>query len=348
MRSPRAIYPMMSGIVVALTGSLALSVILVQTAQERSAKEIWRKSLQQGASVPMRARIAVTLWKEGKTTATMARVVQGGKGRYCMTYEAPPEARGRIVCGDGSANWQYEPKRNLVIKTPLNIQPQESEAASLIEQNYRFTLVSRQDNAAGRPAYLLELAPVHTGKGKQRRWIDKQNFKTLRIETSYADGSLARIITYQQATFPAQIPDTELLPKFQKTARVVTRPGVSDHTPAARFAERSRALGLKAQGALGFQLKQATTSKVNKIPIAQLLYTDGIETISVFVRNGGTVPQTAALIKWQRLTLGRTTAYHQRHDHTDALVWTHAGHQYTAVSHLEPKALQAFVRGQLP
>lgn len=348
MWSRRAITPIASGIAVVLIASLALSITRVHTAQERSAKDIWRKSVQQGTDVPMRARIAVTLWKEGKTTATLARLVQAGQGRYCMTYEAPPEARGRVVCGDGSTHWQYEPKRNLVIKTPLDLPSQESEGVLLIEQNYRFKLVSNQDNTAGRPAYLLELVPVHAGKGRQRRWIDRQNFKTLRIETTYTDGSLARTVTYQQATFPAQISDTELLPKFQKTAHIIARSGASEHTPTARFVERARALGLKAQGALGFQLKQATISKVNKIAVAQLLYTDGIETISIFVRNGGTVPQPAALIKWQRLTFGRVVAYHQSHDHTDALVWTHAGRQYTAVSHLEPKALQAFVRGQLP
>jgi outer membrane lipoprotein-sorting protein len=346
MLSHRAIRGIAASITVALVCGFVLAMTVVRRRGERGAEDIWRKSVQQGLLVPMRARLAVTLWKQGKTTATLARIVQSGKSRYSMTYEAPPEARGRVVYADGVTHWQYEPKRHIVIKTPLTAHSEENEATALIEQNYRFTLVSDRERVSGRPTYLLELTPIHDGKGKQRRWIDRQNFKTLRMETHYADGSLARTLAYQQASFPTQIPEAEFLPKFDKTARVVAQSGGSSPTPASRLAQRARALGLNANGTLGFQLTQATISAMGRASVAQLLYSDGIETVSVFVRSGRTT-LPASLKGWSRLSLGKVTAYHQHRDHTDALVWTHNGHQYTAVSHLEPEALQAFVRGQL-
>src|SRR5690349_13655385 len=98
MSPRRAIRWIASGVTVALVCSIALAVTVVHKVREQGAKDIWRKSVQQGANVPMRAHISVTLWKQGKTTATLARMIQRGKGRYRMTYEAPPEARERVVC----------------------------------------------------------------------------------------------------------------------------------------------------------------------------------------------------------------------------------------------------------
>lgn len=321
------------------------TIVLRSAAQERDARVVWQKSVQQANKVPMRARMSVTLWKRDKTVATLAQVTQGPNGVYVMRYEAPAEARGRIVYADGTTQWQIEPKRNLVTKMPLAPHREDTEANALLERNYRFRLASTQEHAAGRSTYLLELVPIHAGKGRQRRWIDRQNFKTLRIETYYADGTLARVVSYQQVSFPASIAASEFRPQINKNAHVVSRPGASSTTPADQLVQQAQTLGLKADSNTGFHLTQVAARTVGKSSVTQMLYTDGIETVSVFVREGGALRPSAK--DWSRVSLKGVAAYHQRREHTDALVWARGGRHYTAVSHLEPEALQAFAAEQI-
>jgi len=318
------------------------------TLRANDPRAIWRQSITVGADVPMRAELTMTRRRHGQTLTTRAHILQGPEGRYRMEYLLPADAKGRIVYSDGHTTWQYEPGRRLLAKTPLIPENEQNERQTedLIERNYRLVLVSDQETAAGRPVYLLELLPRQADKSTQRRWIDRQTYKTLRVETHYPDGILARMVAYENVTLPAQVAATEFQPSPTGTLSFVNTGATSNIIPVHDLAACASGLGLKAEGALGFQLAQVASSSLETAPTAHLLYTDGIESVSVFVQNGGP-PAQGDQRSWHRVNIEGQTAFENLDGHLDAVVWVRNGHRYTAVSHLGPRALQVFVGDQM-
>lgn len=333
--------------------------------QQQRPRLVFHKSITYGADVPMRAELTMTWRRHGITHATQAHAILGSRGCYRMEYIAPVEAKGRIVYSDGKTQWQCEPRRNLLATT--NLLPEtaqnERDTEDLIVQNYRLVLVSEEETIAGRPVFLLELLPRHDGKSSQKRWIDKQTFRTLRIETHYPDGILARMVAYTAVTLPAKVVASDFVPQPSLTLQRVTTPLTSNILPMYKAMVKTtdnakdkdgnrpdpvpvRSLGLRPEGALGFLLTQVASSSVEHSQTAHLLYSDGIETISVFVQNGDS-PALANAPGWHLISIQHHKAFENLDGHLDAVLWTQDGHRYTAVSYLGPKALQQFVGSQL-
>jgi outer membrane lipoprotein-sorting protein len=314
------------------------------TVTEPGARELFHRSITQGADVPMRAELTMTWRRHGITYTAQAHVIQGGQGRYRTEYLLPREARGRVVTSDGQTEWQYEPHGDLLATTTLMPESEQNErnTEDLITQNYRIVLVSDAEITAGRRTYLLELLPRQEGKSSQKRWIDQKTFKTLRIETHYPDGILARMVAYTSSVLPARVTPADFMPPHVAGLRQVTSLPTSNILPNSGRTPSVRGLGLPDRGALGFRLTQVASSAVARAQTAHLLYSDGIESISVFVQNGGTpVPGTAP--GWHTVLIQNRTAFENLDGHLDAVVWTQANYRFTAVSHLGPKALQQFV-----
>ena len=320
--------------------------------RQHNPRAIFHASITQGADVPMRAELTMTWRKHGQTFETRAHVEQGAKGRYRMEYTFPANTRGRIVFSDGNTQWQMEPGRNLLAATDLIPENEQNErnTEDLLSQNYRIALVSDEETIAGRRAYLLELLPRQEGKSSQKRWIDRETYKTLRIETHYPDGILARMIAYNVTALPAPISPSDFAPPTNPTLQRVTASGASSAfsvLPAPHNADAAvRGLGLRTEGALGFRLMQIASSSVGAAKTAHLLYSDGIETVSVFVQNAVT-PALADAPGWHSVIINGRTAFENLDGHLDAIVWTQGKYRFTAVSHLGPKALQAFVSSEI-
>jgi outer membrane lipoprotein-sorting protein len=310
-------------------------------------QQILHQAITVGADTPMRADLLILRRRHGVMLTTQASVIQGGRDRYRMEYVLPTEARDRIVTSDGQTNWQYEPHRHIVAKTTLvpETEQNEQDIEDLIARNYRIALVSDQERIADRPAYLLELLPRQAGKSTQRRWIDRATFKTLRIETHYPDGILARVVSYDHITLPAKVSPADFLPPHTAGLQYVAAATPSDIYRTSDLADCAHSLGLSAEGALGFRLTQAAASPLAQKKTAQLLYSDGIETVSIFVQNGGKpAPGSPG---WHAIRIGDLSAYENIDGHLDAIVWAQGSHRYTAVSHLGPKALYQFIASQV-
>lgn len=308
---------------------------------------IWRKALMSGAEIPMRADMTIRDRVQGRTTVTGARVIQGPRGLYRVEFTAPAEARGRIVISDGRAFWAADPNQKLVVKTAVVTGTGQGARRTdpLIEKNYRIVLLSDHEMVAGRAAYLLELSPRLPGKSSQRRWIDRRTFKTLRIETRFSDGVLSRVIAYSHVTLPAPVSMIDFtFPS--STLRIVDRSTPSEFVPGRDLSTRARQLGLEPHGPLGFHLMQMTSGLVGDKTNMQLLYSDGVESISIFVQDGG---QTAQVVpaNWQRAYLNGTVVFRETTGHNSVLVWSGHGHRFTALSHLQPDTLWTFLESFL-
>jgi len=310
------------------------------------AVELWRKSLISGATTPMRARMTITERIHGRTTTTVAQVIQGTGGRYRVAFTQPRDAAGRIVTSDGRVFWTYEPTKKLLTK---NAQVSGTGQGALrtdplIEDNYRIRLISDSAVVAGRPAYQIELTPRQVGKSRQQRWIDKATFKTLRIETRFADGVTARVIDYSEVTLPALVKQIDFQPLRMPGLRVEDGSTPASYIPASQVRDRARALGLTSDAPLGFRLLQITSVEVGDKPNLQLLYSDGIETVSIFAQDGGRTPKIIP-VNWQRESVNGVLVFQEKSGHTNTFVWSANGHRFTAVSHLQIDALNLFLSG---
>jgi outer membrane lipoprotein-sorting protein len=319
-----------------------------QAAVTGDALAIWRKSLTLGTETTMRAEMTMTRRKHGITYTTQAHIVQGSHGRFRMEYLLPVEARGRIVFSDGHSNWQYEPTQNMLARTELPVPSEikDRDAEDLIESNYRLVLVSDQATAAGRPTYLLDLLPKHSGKSSQRRWIDKQTYKTLRIETHYTDGILASMVMYDQVALPAAVTEADFQPMQAKSIRHISAPASAQDIPSRDFARMAAGVHLKSKVDLGFQLIGIGVSTLNNAPTTQFLYSDGIETVSIFVQKAEAEIINAP-VQWQKLSVSGMSVFQNVDGHLNTLVWTRSGYRYTAVSHLVTRGLQAVIASEL-
>jgi len=326
--------------------------------RDRQPRLLLHRSITQGADVPMRAEMKMTWRRHGITHISRAHALLGATGRYRMEYLEPEEAKGRIVYSDGQTQWQFEPRHKLLATTNLIPESAQNErdTEDLIAQNYKIVLVSEDERVAGRTAYLLELLPRQEEKSSQKRWIDRQTFRTLRVETHYPDGILARMVAYTDLTLPAKVSPSDFVPPSTPlhpglvpvttpvSSTVLPLPASNDTRPA--LTGSLHALGLHAAGTAGFQLTQVASSAVKQARTAHLLYSDGIETISIFVQNGQ-MPALANAPGWHEIQIGTRKAFENLDGHLDAIVWTQNGYRYTTVSHLGPRALQQFVGGQM-
>lgn len=307
---------------------------------------LWRKSIEVGAETPMRADMTITERILGATTRTTAHVVQSEGGRYRVVFSSPPDAQGRVVASDGAAFWTFDPKLKLLVKyAQVSGTGQGARRTDpLVERNYRIALLSDRDSIAGRPVYVLALVPRLAGKSSQRRWIDRRTFKTLRIETRYADGVVARVIAYSNVELPAHVARADVAPPATTGRRLEDRTTPAVFVPASDLPIRVRELGLGMNGPLGFHLMQITSSAVGGKENLQLLYGDGVGSISIFAQLGGRTPRTIP-VDWRRTSIHGTTAFTETTGHTNVVVWSASGHRFTVISHLAPDALQTFLMG---
>lgn len=296
----------------------------------------------------MRAEITLTQRAEGKTATTQAHILQGEGGRYRMEYISPEEARGRVIASDGAAFWQYDPKRNTLAKT-LQITGTGQggrKTDPLIERNYKIALLSDKETLAGRRVYLLELTPAYAGMSLQRRWVDQKTFKTLRIETRYPDGVVSRNIVYTPLALPASVSATDFQPPKTPGVRLIDASAPADAASAQERAKIALSVGLKAESQMGFQLMRVAFSEISGKKNTQCLFSNGVETVSIFVQDGGQTSQTVPA-NWRKLSLQGDSAFLQRKGHSSVIVWSRNGHRYTAIARMVPETLQAYVCRQI-
>ncbi len=312
-------------------------------------RTIWRNSMRAGQDVPMRARMSLTIWRKNQTVAVLGEKVLGSGGRYRITYAAPPDARGRVVCFDGHDTWQYEPRQKLLTRTQgsseANDEEKDAARESLLTQNYTLALLSANDSAGGRPCYLLEIKPRHKGKGRERRWVDIATGHLLRSETYFADGSLSRVLSYQHVTLPAPVAETEFTLKVPADTRIIKRGSTVPRQSPEELTRLAARVGFEMEGPLGFRLSRVTTTRISHKENQVLFYSDGMESVSIFVLEEASLP-IAPAGNWRRIPMHGLTAYLESAPHSNVLTWLQYGKRFTAISDLEPDALLTFISAQ--
>ncbi len=259
-----------------------------QTKPGLTARDVWAKSRTQGMKTPIKATLAVTAWDENGQVETRSLIVRDGKGRTRTEYLVPPNDKGRIVILDGSTRWQYEPKRNLLVKSPFDMSladtVQGDEKIALNE--YRLSFASKPATLSGRRCYVLTLTPNHAGIGTQTRWIDTQTFTTLQTNTRYSDGSPASRVTYADVQWNAAVKPSDFIPPSALGTKTIRQSVLNPKQTAAEMEKLAHAQGLMTDTPLGFRLRRVLTQPKGKSSSKHFLYSDGLFFLSIFVEEG--------------------------------------------------------------
>lgn len=321
---------MKSGVVIGL-GVFGLTLLAQAGSGQESAQALWRRSLKAGMETPMRGTMRLTQRLTGKYYTSEAAVIQGTGGRFRLTYRSPVASKGRWLLFDGVSYWQYDPKSRQTLRTdpPVRDASEDSRNHALIERNYRFTLEPKQEKLNGRRVAVLHVLPRQAGKLSQRRWIDIATGKTLKSETYYRDGILLSRLLYTPDALPAHLTEGELAAPRSGSAVTSTQSALSDAEIADLLARRR----LKREITSGFVLQRAVKSQTAGGETTQLLYTDGLETVSLFMQKTEGVSLTSDT-RWEPLTLAGQPAAMQRSGHILTVVWVRDKVRYTAVARI--------------
>lgn len=205
----------------------------------------------------------------GRTTRAHFKIVHLKPDSTRTEYFDPKELSGIIAIEKGSDSWKYLPstKRWQHNKWELS-----NEKLSLALKNYNVVSDGKQNPVAGRQAYVVKLMPKKKGNPSETIWIDAQCYITLKSELRNSSGSLISVSAFESIKIePGNITESVFDVKSDSDS--------SDSTPKLGFEIVKPRYVPK-----GYSLAQVSNVPIGQSYAAHLMYTNGINTISVFER----------------------------------------------------------------
>ncbi|MEI6914017.1 MAG: hypothetical protein WCL39_02680 [Armatimonadota bacterium] len=302
------------------------------------AKALWARNVAATEGTPIRAIATVTrhttpnVGKPNQTT-TVLDLLESRNGKYRLTYRSPSVARGRVVISDGKSVWQYEPKSNIVFKRSVNSDLQAMRDAQSAEDAWVREIEKRSVMLSGLSCDVL-LLKGQNGSMVERRWIDRQTARTVRLEEYDDQGSVRRQVDLRDIAVSPRVGDKAFSPVF---------PGAHHLESAARLApdvtrEASR-LGLPSAIG-GMRLRSVITPRAREGTSEEThcVYTYGPRSISVFVSPAGSVAAQPVLVSgkdWRDVQLDNdVTVSAQEKDGRSAVSWIRERRHYVAVARM--------------
>ncbi|MBV8371813.1 MAG: hypothetical protein JOY69_01010, partial [Candidatus Eremiobacteraeota bacterium] len=219
-------------------------------------------------------------------------------------YMSPPRLRGDSLITRGERSYFVDVHRHRVLQTEndaANDQIARDDNYILLRSNYRAVKQS-QESFDGRQVRGVALINRFTNHVTMLVRIDEDTKLVLDKQQFASDGSLVSEVRYESVRYTSEIPDTDFnLPRAFETVR-----GPTYDEASKDVAEVVRDAGFPARGPKflpdGFSPVEGHMIAVKGVPTLQLLYSDGIRTVSLFENTGATTvdlnplhPQTAAI-----------------------------------------------------
>ncbi|MGA3159142.1 MAG: MucB/RseB C-terminal domain-containing protein [Steroidobacteraceae bacterium] len=151
-----------------------------------------------------------------------------------------------------------------------------------------------EERISGRTARIIALEPRDAFRYGYRLWIDEASAMPLKTQLMTADGHVVEQIVFAQLSLPDHIADAALEPQVDvRGFRWLRRGSV---TVTATIEASGAALGWDARTLPpGFQLTARSVRLMpgQKAPVTQLVFSDGLASVSVFVEDDGSQPAAA-------------------------------------------------------
>ena len=270
---------------------------------------------------PYRGRMMFTQWFGKQARAEDVEVYHEGD-RVRREFLAPDGTPARVIVSDGELQEVHLVKKGKVlrgdaVKSYEKLMPPERERELLLK-NYRLTAEGPQD-VAGRPCWILEIAPLVAGKPEQKLWIDQDTHVVLENKRLLPGRAFAAMIRYTRFEPKADIDDALFALDTSTTAKAGKGLEPDFMTLEQLNAETGKHASLPAELPAGFVFESADFFTVNKSTVTHARYTDGLSVLSVFLTDkpvrlpkGGPAPRSGLpgaslrlssagrLLHWQR------------------------------------------------
>jgi len=229
------------------------------------------------------------MWGEGRKKIWKWRVWHDASGKARMEIVEPANLKGAVVISDGQTTWRISSGGKVAIqvddklRAPWDVR---IERFDLLAQNYKVTLVGMEE-VAGRDCQVFSIEPYHSFNPSLKLWLDVKIPIQLRFESYNPDGSMAWKMEYEEIKFDEPIPSSLFQPNLPKDCKII-KSAFSRQGPF-KLSELPTSLGfpvlLPTALPPGYVFDRAfviSSSMGWDKPMLHLIYTNGINVISVF------------------------------------------------------------------
>ncbi|MBI2842474.1 MAG: hypothetical protein HYX78_03660 [Armatimonadetes bacterium] len=253
----------------AFLGALAalLGLVAANPCPALDLADLIRKSETADNHVSYRGLKFADLSVGGRTIRAHFKVLHQEPDRTRTEYFTPPELSGIIVIERGSENWRFLPSQQQWQHNKWELSVR---TINLAIENYKL-LNGGQEVVAGRQTHVVKLHPKKRGNPSETIWIDTEYNLVLRTELRNSSGAPISVSAFRQIDFePQDISDSafEVKPDVKRPNNPVPELGFEAVKP--KYLPK------------GYSFGQVSTIPIGKDYAAHLMYTDGINTISIF------------------------------------------------------------------
>jgi len=251
------------------------------------------------------------------------RIIHRVRGRDVSERLLSLDGPGREFIREGNELTCYFPDRRMVLverRAPDGLLP----GVPTVDDGDSLVYEIRggeRERLLGRTTRVVALSPRDQYRYGYRLWIDEETSMPLKTQLCDQSGQVIEQIVFSNIDLPERIPDSMFKPQIDASTYRWLRaePQVANNTAPALW----EAMGLPP----GFRManRSAQAMPGSSEPVAHLVFTDGIASVSVFVE---TRKADSALIGPARV--GSSSAYSTVVD----------GHQVTAVGEVPPSTVE--------
>jgi negative regulator of sigma E activity len=190
-----------------------------------------------------------------------------------------------VIIEDGKYQWRYIPSHRLIIKrpqeTPDETRQRTDKNIQLVKKNY-YVRVGEKQHLVNRAAFIVTLQPRVANRPRHWIWVDKDSGLPLKTEVYSSEGQLALVSAYSKIDFAPKLSGEDFklkIPRKASVREVEEKTNLELAKAEELFGEK---VMLPAYLPSGFVLRDITVSFIGGNCRLQLLYSDGLSSISVF------------------------------------------------------------------
>ncbi len=288
---------------------LALACLLTATsarAEEIAASELLNKMGNSKIRVTFQGSQVVISFQVPNPNVSRVKVSQlipnlGKKETISSSGEST-----EVVLKDGKYQWRYIPAHHLVIKrtqeNPDEDKQKTNKNIQLVQKNY-YVKVGGKQRLVNRSVFIVTLQPRIANRPRHWIWVDKDSGLPLKTEIYSPEGQLALVSTYSKIDFAPNLSGEDFKLRIPPKAAVrEVEEKANLELPAAERLFGEKVL-LPTYLPSGFVLRDITVSFIGGNRRLQLLYSDGLSSLSVFQEVGRRIKRKGAFFqKGSRIT----------------------------------------------
>ncbi len=241
------------------------------------------------------ATLTSVVYEGDAAESTLTRIEHKAPNLWRIWYLAPADAYGRMIVGNETLAYQYEPSRNRVISHDWSQwAPGVAEPTNVdqVERNYSVE-IGPSSSVAGRKAVSLSLVSRHTGALAQRIWVDDATKLILRRENYTSEGTVGSRSGFDSIQVGVKLPQD--LFNLTVPSGMTLVPGPSFAKSTTNTDELVRSLKFKFADPKylpdGFALEKGSLATRDGIDTVELVYGDGLRNFSLFENATGRMPR---------------------------------------------------------